>query len=210
MSFCRHAVVALVLASALAYAQSPSSSSKPHAKARENGAPDAGGITDGVYRNPSLNFSYKVPFGWVDRTSDMREGSEVGKSLLLLSMFERPPEAPDRGVNSSVLIAAENSSSYPGLKTPAEYLGPIAELATARGFKAADDPYESSVGGKLLVRADFAKPSGSSTVRQTSLVMLQKNWIVSFTFIAASDDEIDALLENLNFAGAAVPNKPSK
>ncbi len=210
MRFCRHAVVALVLALALAYAQSPSSSSKPHVKARENGAPDAGGITDGVYRNPSLNFSYKVPFGWVDRTSDMREGSEVGKSLLLLSAFERPPEAPTQGINSAVVIAAESASSYPCLKTAAEYFGPVSELVTARGFKATADPYESSVGGKLLVRADFAKPSGSSTLRQTSLVMLQRNWIVSFTFIASSDDEIDALLENLNFAVAAVPHKPSK
>ena len=140
----------------------------------------------------------------------MREGSEVGKSLLLLSVFERPPEAPDRGVNSGVVIAAENASSYPGLKTPAEYLGPLAELATASGFKATADPYEFQAGGKQLVREDFAKQSGASTLHQTSLVMLQKNWIVSFTFIAASDDEIDALLENLNFAGASVPRKPSK
>ncbi len=210
MGLFRHIVTAMALASVLACAQSPSSSSKPHAKARENGAPDAGGITDGVYRNPSLSFSYKVPFGWVDRTADMREGSEVGKSLLLLSVFERPPEAPTPGINSAVVIAAESASSYPGLKTSAEYFGPVSELATARGFKATADPYDFSVGGKLLARADFAKPSGSSTLRQTSLVMLQKNWIVSFTFIAASDDEIDALLENLNFGGAAAPRKPSK
>ena len=200
----------MLLASALACAQSPSSSSKPHAKARENGAPDAGAITDGVYRNASLSFSYRLPFGWVDRTADMREGSEVGKSLLLLSVFERPPEAPDRGVNSAVVIAAESASSYPGLKTPAEYLGPLTELAVARGFKATADPYEFQAGGKQLVREDFAKQSGTSTLHQTSLVTLEKNWILSFTFIGASDDEIDALLENLNFGTAQAPRKPSK
>jgi hypothetical protein len=212
MGFFSHAVTATLLASALVYAQSPgaSSSSKPHAKERDNGAPDAGVLVDGLYRNASLNFSYKVPFGWVDRTPDMREGSEVGKSLLLLSVFEHPPEAPVQGVNSSVLIAAESSSSYPGLKTPADYLGPLTELAAARGFKASSDPYEFQASGKQLVRGDFAKQAGTSTLHQTSLVYFQKNWIVSFTFIAGSDDEVDVLLENLNFAGPIVPHKPSK
>ena len=207
----RHAVTAMVLASALAHAQSPSSSSKPHAKARENGAPDAGAITDGAYRNPSLNFSYKLPFGWVDRTADMREGSELGKSLLLLSIFERPPEAPAEGINSAVVVAVENISSYPGLKTAQRYFGPITELATSRGFKAVSDPFEFTVNGKPLVRGDFVKESGpSSAMQQTSLVFLQKDWIVSITLIAGSEDERDELLANLNFGSPSGPRRPAK
>lgn len=209
MGFSRLAIVALVLASALAPAQS--SSSKPHAKTRENAAPDTGTVTDGVYRNASLNFSYKIPFGWVDRTSDMREGSELGKSLLLLSVFERPPEAHGEGVNSAVVIAAENASSYPGLKTAAEYFGPITELATTRGFKAVSDPFEFTVNGKPLMRGDFVKEvAPSSTMHQTSLVFLQKDWIVSFTLIAGSEDERDELLANLVFGSSSSPRRSSK
>ena len=186
------------------------SSSKPHARARENSAPDLGSIADGVYRNPSLNFSYKIPFGWVDRTSDMRAGSELGKSVVLLSVFERPPEVQGEGLNAAVVIAAENTSSYPGLKSAGDYFGPITELATSRGFKATNEPYEFSAGARQVVRGDFSKQKESATVQQTSLVYLRKNWIVSFTFLAGSDDEMDDLIAKLSFGGEPVPHPPKK
>ncbi len=211
MGVTRLAAVAIALLLMAAPAPAQFSSSKPHAKAKENGAPEAGSITDGVYRNPSLNFSYQVPFGWVDRTSDMREGSELGKSLLLLSIFEHPPEAPAEGVNSAVVITAENVSSYPGLKTAADYFGPISELAEARGFKAENDPYEFTVNGKPLMRRDFVKEAGpSSTMHQTSLVFLQKDWIISFALISGSEDERDELLANLIFTSSSSSHRPSK
>jgi hypothetical protein len=212
----RHAaiVVVIALATSFCFAQSPrssgQSSSKPHAKARGNAAPETGSSSDGVYRNPSLNLSYKIPFGWVDRTEDMREGSEMGKSLLLLSVFERPPEAKVDGVNSAVVIAAENVSSYPGLKTADDYFGPLTEMAAGKGFKIVNQPYEFPLGTKTLVRGDFSKESGSMTMKQTSLVFLQKNWIVSCTFIGGSDDEIQELVEHLTFGTAATPRRPAK
>jgi hypothetical protein len=216
MSFrARHAMVAIALASLPLVAQQSSkpageSSSRPHARERENAAPAPGAITDGIYHNASLNFSYKIPFGWVDRTSDMREGSELGKSLVLLSIFERPPEVQGEGINSAVVIAAESTSSYPGLKTAADYFGPITELAASKGFKASGDPYEFPVGTKQLVRDDFVKEKGSGDMHQTSLVFLQKNWIVSFTFLGTSDDEIEELLEKLSFGAVSSPRRPSK
>jgi hypothetical protein len=216
----RHVAAVLALASLPLLAQERSSSSKPHAKSREKASPDAGSINDGVYRNQSLSFSYKIPLGWVDRTADMREGSELGKSLVLLAIFERPLEAQAEGVNSAVVIAAENVSSYPGLKTAADYFGPLTELTTGKGFKVESDPQEFSVGAKQVVRGDFSKPAGAASVRQTSLVFLEKNsleknsleknWIISFTFIGSSEDEIDELLEKLSFAGASSKSHPSK
>lgn len=206
-------VVALVLSSLPAVAQSSrtgQSSSKPHAKARENAAPEPGAIKDGVYRNESLNLSYEIPYGWVDRTSDMREGSELGKSVLLLSVFERPPEAQAQGINSAVVIAAESTSSYPGLKTAADYFGPITELATGKGFKVTSEPSEFAIGAKRVVRGDFSKEMGSSAMHQTSLVFLEKNWIVSFTFIGTSDDEIEELVEKLSFGRTPAKHRPSK
>jgi len=195
--------LALALLTLPAVAQSPKaaaeSSSKPHARARESAAPELGSIADGVYRNSSLNLSFNIPFGWVDRTSAMREGSEVGRSVVLLSVFERPPEAQAEGINPAVVIAAESVSSYPGLKTAADYFGPISELANSKGFKLANAPYEFSVGAQRLVRADFVKAKDSAVVQQTSLVLLEKNWIVSFTFLGTSDDEMEELLSRLSF-----------
>ena len=43
---------------------------------------------------------------------------------------------------------------------------------------------------------------GTLTVRQTSLVMLQKGYAVSFTFIGGSEDEVNELIEKLSFATA--------
>src|SRR5277367_6130240 len=77
---------------------------KPPA-ASKAGPPEPGEIASGVYHNPSFGFTYKLPYGWVDRTSEMREAStDPAKSMVLLEVFERPPEATGEGVNSGVVI----------------------------------------------------------------------------------------------------------
>ena len=40
--------------------------------ARASTNPDNGQIKNGVYHSPFFGFSYKIPFGWVDRTKQMR------------------------------------------------------------------------------------------------------------------------------------------
>jgi hypothetical protein len=40
-------------------------------------------------------------------------------------------------------------------------------------------------------------------MHQTSLVMLEKGYAVSFTFISGSEDEVDQLIEKLSFAKKA-------
>ncbi len=57
-----------------------------------------------------------------------------------------------------------------------------------------------------FVRADFIKPTDDKlTMRQCTLVLLAKSQIVSFTFIAGSEDELDDLMDGLHFSAA----KPS-
>ena len=173
-----------------------------HAKPAVAGA---GAIGDGVYRNPSLGFSYKLPYGWVDRTREMQDDSPSasdgpGKPLLLLAVFERPPEAAGDALNSAVVIAAERISSYSAMKTAADYFGPLTELATAKGLQPVADPHPFVIGTTQLVRGDFSKARGAGTVRQTSLVRLEKGYEISFTFIAESEDEINELIEKLAFA----------
>ncbi|HZQ24810.1 MAG TPA: hypothetical protein VFA89_18625 [Terriglobales bacterium] len=184
-----------------AQAPSPESSSKSHGYTKSPGrVPDAGVLADNVYRNPSFGFSYKVPYGWVDRSPQMKESEEAGKSMLLLAVFERPPEATGDTVNSAVVITAEKISQFSGLKNAADYFGPITELATAKGFKVISQPYDFPVSGHTLVRGDFAKERGRVTMQQTSLVTVEKGYAVSFAFIGGSEDEVNELIDNLRFA----------
>jgi hypothetical protein len=167
--------------------------------------PEPGEITSGVYRNNSFGFSYRLPYGWVDRTSKMREAStDPAKETVLLGVFERPPEANGEGVNSGVVIAAETVISYPGLKSAAQYFGPLGEITTAKGLTPTNEPYEFPVDGKQIVRRDFVKQfGGGASMHQSTLAWLARGYVVSFTFIGSSDDEVLGLLEGLKFGTKA-------
>jgi hypothetical protein len=161
-----------------------------------------------LYRNPTFAFRYQIPYGWVDRTKEMRPGDDFGKGEVLLAIFERPPEAAGDSINSAVVIASESAASYPGLKRAEDYVGPLTDLATAKGFKAKGEPYALEVESRHLLRADFSKPrevkatNNKLTMRQCTLVLLAKGQIVSFTFIAGSEDELDDLMDGLHFSAA--------
>jgi hypothetical protein len=174
--------------------------------ARQTSKPASPNDDPQLYRNTIFGFRYQIPYGWVDRTKDMQEGNEAGKAELLLAVFERPPEATGDTVNSAVLIASESAASYPGLKKAEDYLAPLTDLATAKGFKPEDEPYALEVESRQLLRADFVKPlSDKLIMRQCTLVLLTKGKIVSFTFIAGSEDELDDLMDALHFTVAKSP-----
>jgi len=182
--------------------QSPSGTSSSKAKhspeQRLKTTPTAS--DEGTYRNLNFGFTYQVRYGWVDRTRQMQdENNDPAKAQLLLAVFEHPPEVTGDSVNSAVIIAAESIAIYPGLRTAADYMGPLMELTTSKGFKVTNEPYEFHVGTKLLVRSDFVKAIGKLTMNQSSLVILRKNFAVSFTFIGSSEDEVNGLIESLSF-----------
>jgi hypothetical protein len=212
---------ALVIAAAsLASGQSTSSSSssssakhptKPAAAA--DSRLDTGAVKNGIYRNAEFGFTCKIPAGWVLRTDEMNSqqddaGDESGEKSkaagtghVLLATFSRPPEARGEDVNSSVVIAVENVSAYPGLKEAAQYFGPVTEIAEDRGFDIANEPYEFAIGTKNLVRGDFQEDIGKRVLMQSTLAMLARGYVVSFTFIGGTEDEIEELIGGLNFAG---------
>jgi hypothetical protein len=154
-----------------------------------------------VYRNPALGLTYKVRYGWVDRTSQMA-GDDKDAGKVLLAVFERPPEAIGDTINSAVTIASENISTYPGLKTAADYFGPVTELTKGMDLKPVNPPYEVIIGSRHLVRVDFKKEIGSLTMYWTSLAMLVKGQVVSFTLVGSSEDEIEDLAGRISFAPA--------
>lgn len=151
-------------------------------------------------------FSYTVPFGWVDRTAQMQsDAGDASKSQLLLAVFERPPEVTGDSVNSAVLILAEKTSTYPGLKTAADYFGPLTELTTSKGFAVVNQPYLFPVGNRRLPRADYQRPRGQLTMHQSSLAVLSKGFVVSFTFIGGTEDEVNQLIELLHLTPQLAP-----
>ena len=203
-------------------ANSSSSRSKKTVKTPAvEGGLDAGSVANGVYRNKSLSLICKIPAGWVLRTEEMnvREDSEgtaekkpatdtssgqAGESKsgrVLLAAFSRPPEAKGEDVNGSILIAAEPISAYPGLTEAVQYLGPLGEVAKAQGFIEDEDPYEMAIGTKTVVRADFHKNVGSRVMRQSTLVFLAKEHAVSITVIGGTEDEVEELVDGVEFAG---------
>lgn len=156
-----------------------------------------------LYRNPTLGLRYRIPYGWVVRTKEMAEGNDAGKGEVLLAVFERPPQAAGDTINAAVVIAAEKAAAYPGLKKAEDYLGPLTELATSRGFKADGDPSEVEIGSQRLVRADFSKALNDQlTMRQSTLVLLTRGQIVSFTFIADSLDAVNDLIDGISFSSS--------
>jgi hypothetical protein len=198
--------------------------------ARSAPIPDCGGLVGQTLRCTRLGYTYKVPFGWVDRTAQMQQAAvnqqpapespasttspehrpaAATTGRVLLAVFEHPPEVGGGIVDPGVLIAAERAAEYPKVKTAADYFGPLADLAEQRGLKMEDGPYMFSVGAKRLVRGDFSGGTEKAPVRQSSLVVLEKGYIVSFTFVSGSDDEIDALIDNLTFT-AGLRQKPPK
>jgi hypothetical protein len=194
--------------------QSPQSSSTKLVQPPADSALDPGAIVNGVYRNKTLALSCKIPPGWVLRTDDMNarqekdaadpasatgpSASSAGK--VLLAAFSRPPQAKAEEVNSSILIAAESASSYPGLKDPAQYFGPLTEVAKAQGFTVDEQPYEFALGTKKLVRGDFHKDVGTRRILQSSLVMLSHGCAVSITMIGGTEDEVEELIDGLTFS----------
>jgi hypothetical protein len=134
----------------------------------------------------------------LDRTA---EGGcpHTGCGKVLLAAFSRPPEATGEDVNSSILIAAESVSAYPGLKEAAQYFGPLTEVAKARGLAVVNEPYEFSVGTKTMVRADFQKNVGSRVMRQSTVVWLARGEAVSLTFIGGTQDEVEEFIAGVSF-----------
>ena len=201
---------------------------------------DPGSLTNGLYRNKTLGFTCKIPAGWVLRTDEMNappdndenqpsassgkpddrsqsaatekrpEPTPSATGRVLLAAFSRPPEAHGQEVNSSIVIAAEPVITYPGLTDAAQYFGPIIEVAQAQGFAMDEDPYEVAIGTRTLVRGDFHKDVGTRVLRQSTLAMLSHGYAVSFTVIAGTEDDVEELIDGLDFQGSSRVGPPRK
>ena len=197
---------------------SSSSKSTSHTKkpAASESSLEPGAVLNGAYRNKSLALTCKIPEGWVLRTEEMNAREEDGDAAkdspqggqrgteehgrVLLAAFSRPPDARGEEINSSILIAAEPVSGYPGLTDAGQYFGPLTEVAKAQGFEADEEPYEFAIGTKKLVRGDFHRDVGTRVMRQSTLAFLARGYAVSITVIGGTEEEVEALVEGVSFS----------
>lgn len=219
-------VLFAVVVSSTAQNQQTSSSSSKHSHSSSKDALDPGTVTNDVYRNKTLGFTCKIPAGWVLRTDEIsaedaddqaannenNDSSKTGPApapassagaKVLLAAFSRPPAAKGEDVNSSILIVAESAASYPGLKDAFQYFAPLTEVALAQGFEVDEGPYEIAIEAKPLVRGDFHKDVASRVMHQSTLAMLSHGYAVSITVIGGTDDEVEDLIDGLDFATGA-------
>lgn len=200
----------------------PASSSAKHknSSARLVHDLDAGTVSNGVYRNRALALSCRIPAGWVLRTEEMNardggqtpdseakpvaegtQGSAGDSGRVLLAAFSRPPVARGEDVNSSIVIAVEKISTYPGLDDAAQYFGPLTDVAKAQGFTVDEEPYEVEIGRKVVVRGDFHKDVASKVMRQSTIAFLAQGYAVSITVIGGTEDEVEELIDGVGFGG---------
>lgn len=132
-------------------------------------------------------------------TKDNISSVESAGGRVLLAAFSRPPEARGEEVNASIVIAAESAATYPGLKEAVQYFGPLTEVAKAQGFTVDEEPYEIAMGTKTLMRGDFHKDVGTRVMRQSTLAMLSHGYAVSITVIAGTEEEVEDLMDALDF-----------
>jgi hypothetical protein len=210
---------------------SSSSNSPKHIKkaAPAESELDTGTVTNGVYRNKALAMSCKIPQGWVLRTDEMNardedaednnaaaqnqnspQGAQSGTEhagKVLLAAFSRPPDAHGDEVNASILIAAESVATYPGLKEAVQYFDPLTDVAKAQGFTVDEEPYEIALGTKVVVRSDFHKDVGTRVMRQSTLAWLARGYAVSITVIGGSEDEVEELIDGVEFGAGKSASK---
>ena len=173
-----------------------------------------GPLSGQVFRCPTFAFSVKVPFGWVDRSEQMRATSESAsegsaqklasssRSEVLLAVFEHPPEVVGETINRAIVISVERTADYPAIKSASDYFGPLTDVAGERGFRLTGEPYALVRGAQRLMRGNFSRQQGKLTMWQSSLVMIENRSILLFTLIAASEQEVDDLIAQLNFYSA--------
>jgi hypothetical protein len=222
--------VCLLTCLAIPGLQAQTKTPEPAKPAKKAAAPsdstlDPGTVTNGIYHNKTLALTCKIPPGWVLRTDELNARSQQKEeekqqeekkeaentpqpaaapstgAKVLLAAFSRPPETRAEDVNSSILIAAESVAAYPGLTEAAQYFFPLTEVAKAQGLSPDEDPYDSAVGTKTVVRGDFHKNVGSRVMRQSTLAMLAHGYVISITVIGGTDDEVEDLIDTLDFLG---------
>jgi protein TonB len=164
--------------------------------------PDYGMLNGRRYMNGYFGFSYRFPEGW---TGSALRYPAVGESKMY-PLFSANPQAASTSDVRYVSINADYLAPNSTAKTPKDFLeialsqqaGPLGE------FEALHTDKRYLFGGRQFYRVDMrAKPSpGSPVFYQTLICIILRNYAITFSFMAANDDDLEDLvrtMESLTF-----------
>jgi hypothetical protein len=193
-------IAALLLLTAISQAQTSPRSTESGSSQKATRSTFGGDVKDGAYRNSHFGFTCKIPDGWTVQTKEFAEGApESPATHLLLSVLKHSPGSPDSSVNSAIVITAEDQTLYPDMVEAADYFVPLTDFTKSKGFEVIQKPYPVKIGDEDLDRADFRKDLGHLSMYQSTLVTIERDYVLSFTFIGGSEEEITGLAGGLSF-----------
>jgi protein TonB len=165
--------------------------------------PDYGVLNGRRYMNGYFGFSYRFPEGW--NGSALRYPA-VGESKMY-PLFSANPQAASTSDVRYVSINADYLSPNTTVKAPKDFLEIAVNAQAGPGgeFEALHTDKRYLYGGKQFYRVDMkARPSpGNPVFYQTLICTILRGYAITFSFMAANDDDMEDLvrsMESLSFA----------
>ena len=166
--------------------------------------PDAGHFSDGVYVNSYFRLAYTLGGGWY-LNEDLMKGriSRFSGNYLLLAA-DRHTGKPMR---ERVLLVADDASQYKPRLSPVEYVTKMGKaLIQHPGMELVRNSYQVEHAGKTFARMDYKESYGSGSVSRAFAATEVNGYLLSWTFVANSPQELNELvdsLDRLSFKAAA-------
>ena len=117
------------------------------------------------------------------------------KTANLLTVFEHEAGAPV-DFNPSLMIAAENTASAPGIKTGKDYLFHTRKfLEQAQVKYAIDEVYTTSVGGREFAAMNVNTDYAGMNIKQVYYVAVKDGFSLTFITTYVTDQQQESLKE---------------
>jgi TonB family protein len=199
-----HFVLIAVLFSSLARAQNTGTAvSKP--------GPENGTISNSIYTNELLGFSYPIPDGWQINRDDVGAGREgeakrtPGGGLELL-VIDQHTARPFR--NRIVMSAIDTTGMS---ATTREYTSKFVQVQVNReGRELVRDAIDVELAGKHFFRADYKQPISGGALSEAFVCTKFRGYFLGWTFVAGSPEELEGFvnsLQRLTFHDDPVPTR---
>jgi hypothetical protein len=151
-----------------------------------------------TFVSTEFGFSYKYPAQLIRNTAGFQKRllphSAWQRNLVVLfSAFERPsfPKARE-----GVVISADDTSYYGGLRTGKDYLPKVRAAMLRQGWIVSKLDYPVDLDGQQFCRADFMR-KGKVPIYQSSVCTVRRGYALNFILAGGSEQEIDQLFGSL-------------
>jgi hypothetical protein len=167
--------------------------------------PDYGAINGKRYVNGYFGFSYAYPDGF-EGSAMQSSGSSAS---LMYNLFNASPTSQGGADMRYISITCDSTKATDTAKAFAD-----ASIKTfGGGFDVLHNDKKYMFGGRQFYRIDMVSKSvpGTPKVYQSQVFTMLTNYAVSFSFMAAKPDDIDALvhsMESITFTQAERPASP--